>query len=106
MLLPAIRARLAPLVGALGLVALVATNVSAAPVFSAGASVNPRVEYLNNTPGTVFTFTVVNTGDVRIGAVEIGAPSAAWTIMACPSGPPGWTSVQLATKCEFRSASS
>ncbi len=77
---------------------------SAAPVFSAKASVQPLVQYLGDATGTTFTFTIDNTGDVGIGAVDIVRPSTSWTILACPLAPSGWSTQRADTKCRYRSA--
>ena len=86
------------------LVAGTSATVSAAPIFSAKASVSPLVQYLNDSAGTTFTFTIDNTGGVSIGAVEISRPAASWTVTACPLAPIGWTTQRADTKCRYRSA--
>jgi hypothetical protein len=46
------------------------------PTFAARASASPQIQYLNDTTGTVFTFTVKNTSALsNIGAVEMSRPS-------------------------------
>src|SRR4051812_1107537 len=95
--------RLVVAIATLILVAL-PTGVVAAP-FAAKASVAPDVQYLNDTTGTVFTFTVDNTGSTSsIGAVEIDRPSNQWTITACPQAPAGWSAQRSDAMCRFRSA--
>ncbi len=95
--------RLVVAIATLILVALPA-GVAAAP-FSAKASVAPGVQYLNDTAGTVFTFTVHNTGATSsIGAVQIDRPSNQWTITACPQAPAGWATQRSDAMCRYRSA--
>src|SRR5215213_6346655 len=95
----------------LALLALVTLGITskaqAAPAaaFAAAASVAPQVQYLNDTTGTVFSFTVHNTGtSTSIGAVEIDRPSNQWTIVGCPLAPAGWTASRSDTMCRYRSA--
>ena len=88
-----------------GILVVAASSVaSAAPVLSAEASVQPIVQYLDDSAGTTFTFTIENSGDVGIGAVEISRPSNSWTVLACPMAPTGWSTQQADTKCRYRSA--
>ncbi len=72
--------------------------------FSAQASVQPKVQYLNDTAGTLLTFTIHNTGSVGIGAVEISRPWNAWKVLACPAAPAGWSTQRTDTRCRYRSA--
>jgi hypothetical protein len=76
---------------------------------SAVASVAPTVQFLGDATGTVFTFTVRNTstgpGALSIGAVEIARPSTAWTVVACPSAPAGWSTQRSDNFCRYRSES-
>jgi hypothetical protein len=76
------------------------------PAFAAKASVSTHVQYLHDTPGTVFGFTVHNVGTSRpIAAVEIDRPSTSWTITGCPSGPAGWVrQVVRGPACVYHSA--
>ena len=67
------------------------------------ASVSPTVQFLNDTLGSTFTFTVRNSGTVGIGAVEIARPSSAWTATACPKGPSGWSPQLTPTGCRYKS---
>src|SRR5689334_2128905 len=74
--------------------------------FAAEASAQPGVQYLNDTAGTVFTFTIHNTGtSSSIGAVEIDRPGKQWTVTACPLAPAGWSTQLANTKCRYRSLS-
>lgn len=98
------------LVVTLGLVAatvlsgVVLEGSSAAP-FAATSSSTPQVQFVGDTAGTTFTFTINNTGTVdTIGAVEIGRPSRLWTITGCPAAPTGWTAQRADTMCRYRSA--
>src|SRR5438067_1365716 len=85
-------------------VLVVGNSVQAAP-FAAKASVSPQIQYLNDTSGTLFTFTVHNIGtSASIGAVEIDRPASSWTVTACPQAPAGWTTQRADTKCRYRSA--
>ena len=43
-----------------------------------------QVQYLNDTTGTVSTFTVVNLGDTPFAAVDIARPSPTWTARRAP----------------------
>lgn len=75
-----------------------------AAAFSARASVAPGMQYVGDSAGTTFTFTIENTGTSdSIGAVEIGRPGKSWTITACPSTPDGWTAQRSDTMCRYRS---
>jgi len=85
--------------------ALVVAPASSAP-FAAKASVSPQVQYLGDSTGTTFTFTVENTGTSdSIGAVQITRPANSWTIIGCPGAPAGWTEQRSDTMCRYRSAS-
>jgi hypothetical protein len=80
-----------------------AVRADAAVSFSASASVAPKAQYLDDSTGTVFVFTVNNTGTTPIGAVEIDPPSADWTVVDCPAGPsPAWTRFVLSGSCRYR----
>ncbi|MEI7769108.1 MAG: Ig-like domain-containing protein [Chloroflexales bacterium] len=75
--------------------------------FAATAHVDPQIQYLNDTTGTVFSFTINNTGSsAMIGAVEIDRPANQWTIVACPTAPAGWSAQRSDDKCRYRSAQS
>src|SRR5687767_9107242 len=79
--------------------------VSFGAAFAAKASVDPVVQYLQDS-GTVLTFTVHNTGDTdSIGAVEITRPSTSFTVVGCPQAPAGWSTQASSQKCRYRSAS-
>ena len=71
---------------------------------AAAASVDPTVQYLGDTVGTDFRFSVHNTGSRSIGAVEILRPSSAWTVVDCPAAPPDWTMQRSDNFCRYRSA--
>jgi len=87
----------------LGVAAVVAASMSSAASYVATASVSPAVQFLGDGSGTLFTFTVNNTGTTAsIGAVEIARPSTAWTITDCPSAPPFWRAQTAAGKCRYR----
>ncbi|MDP9482624.1 MAG: Ig-like domain-containing protein, partial [Chloroflexota bacterium] len=93
--------RVVAVVVGLGLAAVVGTTASAAPTFQATGSMTPRVQYLNDTAGTVFNFTVVNLGDTAFAAVDIARPSPSWTVTACPRAPLGWTATRHVWGCRF-----
>jgi VCBS repeat-containing protein len=102
--------RLAPslgvilLLGAVGMVS--AAKPPKPPVgLAATASVAPTVQYLNDTVGTVFTFSIRNTGTVGIGAIEVARPSTSWIVTACPLAPAGWSTQRSDNFCRYRSAS-
>jgi outer membrane protein assembly factor BamB len=90
---------------ALVLVAVLVPVAQAA--VAAKASVKPQVQYLNDTKGTTFSFTVKNTSTASesLGSAQISTPSAQWTITACPAAPTEWTAVAAAATCTFDSAS-
>ena len=91
---------------ALGGLLTAAAHAATPPAYAATASVAPQLYYLNDTVGSVYTFTVNNTGTTNsIGAVEITRPSG-WTVTSCPSGPTGWVRTASTTKCRYRSAAS
>ncbi len=97
--------RLGSLVILLAVAALVLSAGSAiAAAFAAKASVAPQVQFLGDTSGTVFTFTIHNTGtSSSIGAVEIDRPTNSWTVVGCPMAPAGWSIQSSATMCRYRS---
>ena len=80
------------------------TSAHSNATFAARASVQPKIQYLDDTAGTVLTFTIHNTGNVGIGAVEIARPWNAWKVLACPAAPAGWTSQRTDWRCRYRSA--
>jgi len=89
--------------GAAVLGATLTTSAVAAP-FAAVASVSPQIQYLGDSTGATFTFTVENTGTTdSIGAVEISRPGKLWRIIDCPSALPGWSAQRSDTACRFRS---
>jgi hypothetical protein len=93
------------LVVSAGIAAVAAASMAQGAAFAAKASVEPGVQYLHDHAGTVFTFTVHNTGRSRsIGAVEISRPSSLWTIGSCPTAPAGWTTERTASSCRYLSA--
>jgi VCBS repeat-containing protein len=75
------------------------------PNGAALAEVSPRFHYLDDSAGTLFTFSITNTGgSTGIGAVEIRRPSSAWSLLACPQAPAGWTAQLSTESCRYRSA--
>jgi hypothetical protein len=73
--------------------------------FAAKASVFRVSQFLHDTHGTLFTFTVHNTGSsASIGAVEISRPSKFWTVTVCPVAPAGWVADRTASRCRYISA--
>jgi VCBS repeat-containing protein len=79
-------------------------DAASPPTYAARASIAPNLYYIGDSAGSVYSFTVKNTGTTTsIGAVEINRPST-WTITSCPTPPAGWTATASATKCRFRSA--
>jgi len=97
--------RLGSLVILVAVLALVLSAGSAtAAAFAAEASVAPQVQFLGDTSGTVFTFTIHNTGtSSSIGAVEISRPSKAWSVVDCLMAPAGWSIQSSNTMCRYRS---
>ena len=79
-----------------------ASGASADDRFSATVLVSPHEQYLGDSAGQVFTFTITNTGTTsRIRAVEI-TPPAGWTVLSCPSAPTGWTAtVTRRGRCRY-----
>src|SRR6516164_1701995 len=94
-----------PLAVLCGLVATSAAPLAQATVAET-ASDAPKVQYLGDATGTVFTFTATNgrTASESIGSVQITRPSAAWTVTACPSAPVGWTHAKGVSACTYDSA--
>jgi hypothetical protein len=70
------------------------------------ATVTPKIQFLNDTAGTTFTFTVTNASPSQsIGAVSIQRPSPDWTVVDCPQAPAGWSATSNGSQCLYRSAS-
>ncbi|HEV7888702.1 MAG TPA: Ig-like domain-containing protein, partial [Acidimicrobiales bacterium] len=92
----------------LGLTALALAfggRADAAAPFAAGATVNPATQYLDDSAGSMLTFTVANTGTTSsIGAVEINRPDGSFKLTQCPLAPFGWKVQAAETKCRYRSA--
>jgi hypothetical protein len=80
-------------------------TVPAQASVAATASATPRIQYVGDSAGTTFTFTVTNasTASESLGSVRITRAGTPWTITACPSAPAGWTAVVAATTCTFDS---
>ena len=94
---------LTALTSALLLVGLL-PSIATATSFAARASVSGGPQYVNDSVGTTFTFTVKNTGyPTKIGAVKISRPFSAWTVTACAGAPAGWTASPSAGNCIFSS---
>ena len=82
-----------------------AAEAAAPPAFAAQASITPKLYYIGDAAGSVYTFTVKNTGSTYgIGAVEINRPTNGWAITSCPSGPTGWARTASSTKCRYKSS--
>ena len=86
--------------------ALVLLAPVAQAAVAATASVKPQIQYLNDTVGTTFTFTVKNTSTASesLGSAQITRPGTQWTIASCPAGPSGWTRVVATSTCTYNSA--
>jgi VCBS repeat-containing protein len=100
-----VRAALLLAVGGLALAAGVTAIAQAvtSTEYAATASLTPKLRYIGD-PGSVYEFTIKNTGSVStIGAIEIDRP-ATWRITSCPTPPAGWTAQASSTKCRFRTA--
>jgi len=96
---------LTALTSALLLVGLL-PSVASATSFAARASISGGPQYVNDSVGTTFTFTVKNTGyATKIGALKITRPFSAWTVSTCSGAPSGWTVTQSAGGCTFSSPS-
>ena len=84
---------------------LLGANAQFPGTFAATAEVDDDVQYLNDSTGKTFTFTVNNTGTTdSIGAVSIRRPSNFWTVTGCPQAPVGWTATLSDVRCQYRSA--
>src|SRR5262249_27614306 len=71
---------------------------------TAFASSTPQTQFLGDTVGTTFTFSLDNsTGTTPIGAVQVARPNDTWTIIGCPAGPAGWTVTTSEKSCTYRS---
>jgi hypothetical protein len=94
-----------PLAGvALG---LAVSTADATDPFAASAAVTNVPQYLGDSAGTAFTFTVTNTGSTTtIGAVEVERPSSGWSVTSCGTAPAGWSTQKADPKCRYRSAES
>ncbi|HEY8201247.1 MAG TPA: hypothetical protein VII47_07820, partial [Actinomycetota bacterium] len=68
----------------------------------ASAALSPHTQFLGDSAGTVFTFTVSNAaGSRRIGAVQIALPSRFWLLTACPQAPAGWVAQTNEQGCRY-----
>jgi VCBS repeat-containing protein len=82
-----------------------AADAATPPAYAARASITPKLYYIGDAAGSVYTFTVKNTGSTNsIGAVEINRPTNGWAITSCPLAPTGWTKTASTTKCRYKSA--
>ena len=80
------------------------STAGAADPFAATATVSNEPQYLGDSVGTAFTFTVTNTGTTAtIGAVEVERPSTGWSVASC-APVSGWTTQTADPKCRWRSA--
>ncbi|HWL35607.1 MAG TPA: Ig-like domain-containing protein [Frankiaceae bacterium] len=90
---------------AFGGVLTAAAEAADPPAFAAQASITPKLYYIGDAAGSVYTFTVKNTGSTNgIGAVEINRPTNGWAITSCPTAPTGWSKTASSTKCRYKSA--
>ena len=90
-------------VAAAGVLSVVA-DAAPPPPFAAVAAIAPADYYVGDATGSVYTFTVTNTGTTTsIGAIEIQRPGTAWTVTGCLGRPAGWSGQLADTKCRFRS---
>src|SRR5215211_5119966 len=78
------------------------TSLLVAP--AAAASSSPQIQYLGDTAGTSFAFSLRNTGVTSIGALQVARPTASWTIIDCPTAPAGWSVTRSDKTCRYRSA--
>jgi len=92
----------------LGLLMLLAASAgsTAAANVVATASVTPKIQYVGDTAGTTFSFTVTDgsTASESLGSVRITRPGVAWTITGCPGAPLGWVRVKAVSSCTYNSA--
>ncbi|HWL35613.1 MAG TPA: tandem-95 repeat protein [Frankiaceae bacterium] len=89
---------------ALGVALALSVSAEAADEFAATASISNSPQYLGDTAGTAFTFTVTNTGTTTtLGAVEIERPSTGWSITSCGTAPTGWSAQKADPRCRYRS---
>ena len=66
------------------------------------AVLSPHVQFLGDSAGTVFTFTVSNPANGQsVGRVEIDRPSSFWAVVGCPGAPSGWTAHQAEDGCRY-----
>ena len=87
-----------------GVLMSVSADAATPPAFAARASIAPALYYIGDSAGSIYTFTVKNTGTTTsIGAVEISRPTG-WRVVGCPSGPAGWSRSSSTTMCRYRSA--
>ena len=71
----------------------------------ARAALLPIRQFVGDSTGRVLTFRVRNSGTADgIGSVRIEAPSAFWTVTACPAAPTGWAREIFDNSCEYTSA--
>ncbi|HEU0130070.1 MAG TPA: Ig-like domain-containing protein [Mycobacteriales bacterium] len=89
---------------AVGFALAFSVSAEAAAEFAATATISSSPQYIGDTAGTAFTFTVTNTGTTTtLGAVEIERPSNGWSITSCGTTPTGWTGQTADPKCRYRS---
>ena len=78
--------------GALTLGLLVPAGDAHGQASGASAALSPHVQFLGDSTGTLFTFTVTNpAGGESIGTVDIDLPSRFWRAVSCPQAPAGWS---------------
>ncbi|HEU0130064.1 MAG TPA: Ig-like domain-containing protein [Mycobacteriales bacterium] len=95
---------IAGVVAVSGLAAVIAEAVTP-PAYAATAAITPKLYYIGDSAGSIYEFTVKNTGTTAtIGAVQISRPSTGWSLSGCPTPPTGWTAQLSDPKCRFRSA--
>src|SRR2546422_348296 len=69
----------------------------------ASAALSPHVQFLGDSTGTVFTFTVTNPVDGQsVGTLDIDPPSGFWTALSCPQAPAGWTAETDEDGCRYQ----
>ncbi|HEX2050301.1 MAG TPA: cadherin-like domain-containing protein [Actinomycetota bacterium] len=72
--------------------------------YAATAEVDRHVQFVGDSDGEDFTFTVNNTGTTEpIAAVSFRRPSNRWTVTGCPQGPTGWDLIQSDVRCAWKS---